>query len=180
MDERLLMDETTHRARRHLESVYGRIDTERMRELPIRNDRLRVEAVGFRPWDGHVLGVLITPWCMNLVLMPGDADDWRHLAEDDVCDWDLPAGPCQFNPCLFDDARLHLSAPLFSTVQDFPDQDTAREIAQEIMRSLLQPAAATTRPGGADDRHSDGRADALLGRAVSRRGLLRRVALLDD
>ena len=34
------------------------------------NPALAVEAVGFRPWGEHWLGILITPWFMNLVLMP--------------------------------------------------------------------------------------------------------------
>ena len=34
------------------------------------NPALSVEAVGFRPWDEHWLGVLVTPWFMNLWLMP--------------------------------------------------------------------------------------------------------------
>jgi [NiFe] hydrogenase assembly HybE family chaperone len=163
----------------HLEAVYGRIDEQRMRDLPIRNGRLSVEAVGFQPWDGHVIGVLVTPWCMNLVLMPGADDDWSDLAKTPVSKWELPAGAFQFNPCLFDDARLHLSTPLFSTVQDFPDQKTARTIAEEILRSLLKPAAGAGAVAAARNGERDHHADALMARPVSRRGLLRRLALLE-
>ena len=41
---------------------------------------LRVEAVGFAPWQGHWLGILITPWFMNLVLVPGEAASWQGVA----------------------------------------------------------------------------------------------------
>ena len=30
------------------------------------NPALAVEAVGFRPWEDHWLGVMVTPWFMNL------------------------------------------------------------------------------------------------------------------
>ena len=32
-----------------------------------------LEAVGFAPWESHWLGVLVTPWCINLMLLPRDA-----------------------------------------------------------------------------------------------------------
>ena len=53
----------------HYEAIYA----ERMRDLPIVNPRLAVEAVGFEQWEDQDLGVLITPWFMNLVLLPDSA-----------------------------------------------------------------------------------------------------------
>ncbi len=41
----------------------------RMRGLPIVNPALAVEAVGFAPWEGHWLGVMVTPWFINLTLL---------------------------------------------------------------------------------------------------------------
>jgi len=167
-------------AAQHLEAVYGRIAEQSMRDLPLYNERLRVEAVGFCLWDTHIIGVLITPWCMNLILMPGADDDWSHMNRDAVSEWELPAGTIEFNPCLFDDVSLHLSATLFSTVQDFPDHATARAIGKEIIRNLLDPSELPADAAAPSDGESDRRGDALLGRPVSRRGLLRRVALLDQ
>jgi [NiFe] hydrogenase assembly HybE family chaperone len=176
MDSSRPQENRAQRAARHLAAVYERISGERMRDLPIRNRHLSVEAIGFQPWDGHVIGVLVTPWCMNLVLMPGPDDDWSDRARAPASKWELPAGAFQFNPCLFDDVELHFSTPLFSSVQDFPDQATARAIAEEILSNLLQPAGAdaATHPG-----ERGHRADALTARPVSRRGLLRRLALLE-
>lgn len=42
-----------------------------MRDLPFYNSNLEVEAFGFSDFnDGSLIGVLITPWFMNLVVMP--------------------------------------------------------------------------------------------------------------
>ena len=57
------------------DEVDARIDAiyrERMQGLPIVNPELSVEAVGFEPFEAHELGVLISPWFMNLVLLPAD------------------------------------------------------------------------------------------------------------
>ena len=55
-----------------LESAFERVRRERMIDVPMLNPRLAVQAVGFRDWRGGWLGILITPWFMNLMLLPGD------------------------------------------------------------------------------------------------------------
>jgi rubredoxin len=51
----------------------------RMEGLPIVNAALEVEAVGFAPWEGRWLGVMLTPWCMNLMLVPQVPACWHSL-----------------------------------------------------------------------------------------------------
>lgn len=48
------------------------IGEQRMRDLPVYNAALSVEAVGFQPAEAGCIGVLITPWFMNLILLPDD------------------------------------------------------------------------------------------------------------
>ena len=55
----------------------------RMAGLAVVNPALRVEAVGFAPWQGCWLGVVVTPWCMNLVLAPLDPVMWQPLERGD-------------------------------------------------------------------------------------------------
>ena len=62
-----------------LEAAFGAVYEQRMQGLPFINAALAVEAVDFRPWNGHWLGVLITPWFMNLVLLPNDQAAWPAL-----------------------------------------------------------------------------------------------------
>ena len=47
------------------------VQRERMQDVPILHPGLQVEAVGFCDWEGGRLGVLITPWFMNLIFIPG-------------------------------------------------------------------------------------------------------------
>jgi [NiFe] hydrogenase assembly HybE family chaperone len=61
---------------------YQAIYEERMRDLPIVNPKLAVEAVGFDQWEEKDLGILITPWFMNLVLLP-DSDRLVDLPQGD-------------------------------------------------------------------------------------------------
>ena len=134
---------------------YREIADERMRDLPVFNQRLDVEAVGFADFDEHRLGILITPWFMNLVLLPGN-DEWSTLDSGDALNLTLPEGDYEFRLCRDEAIGTFLSAVLFRTVADFPDQDMAREIAEQVLERLRAP-------------RDEPRADA---RKLSRRSLL--------
>lgn len=62
------------------EAVFRELHRGRMRDVPFLNAALHVQAVGFRPYlDERVgpstLGILITPWFMNIVLVPDEAPE---------------------------------------------------------------------------------------------------------
>jgi [NiFe] hydrogenase assembly HybE family chaperone len=115
---------------------YQAIHRERMRDLPIVNSKLAVEAVGFEQWEDKDLGVLITPWFMNLVLLP-DADRLKNMPQGERVECQFPSGPCELT--VYHDEHLgsYLAAVLFSTVADFPDQDVARAVAEEALAQIL-------------------------------------------
>ena len=50
-----------------LAGVYREIGERAMRDLPIFNDKLGVEAVGFRRFNGAIVGIMVTPWFMNVI-----------------------------------------------------------------------------------------------------------------
>lgn len=125
----------------HFEAVHA----ERMQGLPILNPRLAVRAVGFREFGNHWIGVLITPWFINLVLLPGTRQ-WSELAQGSVVDITFPGSEITFHVSQDDDIGTLLSAALFSSVADFPDEQTAVEVAQEIMERLFEAAAEKEKP----------------------------------
>jgi len=129
------MGDTVTNLVRHFEHIYA----EHMRELPIVNPRVQVEAVGFQDYEGHQLGVLITPWFMNLVLLvAGDA--WSDSAQGDKSSLEFPSGPIEFTISRDETLGTYLTAVLFRSVSDMPDQQTALAIAQQVMKNLFVPA----------------------------------------
>jgi [NiFe] hydrogenase assembly HybE family chaperone len=104
------------------------------------NARLQIEAVGFKRRDGRLCGVLLTPWCMNLLLLPEEGDEWHKLPAGKTVEVEFPSGR---HSCLLSAVEgivPHLNLPLFTTVQDFTDQDTARRVALETLRLLYLDA----------------------------------------
>ena len=115
---------------------YEKIYAERMQDLPIVNPGLQVEAAGFREYDGQRLGVLITPWFMNLLLLP-TGDEWKEETQGNTVDCEVPSGPVEFTVSVDDELGTFLSAILFRSMTDMTDQETARAIAEEIMKNLF-------------------------------------------
>ena len=118
-----------------------------MRGLPILNTALDVAAVGFRDFEEHAVGVLITPWFMNLMLLPGTAQ-WSDLPQGSAASVEFPGSAIEFNVSHDEETGTLLSAALFSSVADFPDQETAAAVASEVLRRLMEPAAATAEDSG--------------------------------
>ncbi|MCH5376759.1 MAG: [NiFe]-hydrogenase assembly chaperone HybE [Planctomycetes bacterium] len=120
----------------HLVEYYQGVFEARFRGLPIINPSLEVEAVGFRPLDEHEFGALITPWFINLVLLPGTGR-WDDSPQGSICNIEFPGGKVDFTVSHDEELGTTLSAAMFGTVADFPEQAMARDIAGETLRLLF-------------------------------------------
>ena len=119
-----------------LQTVFEDIARTRMQGLPMVNPALQVQAVGFRDWQGRSLGVLLTPWSMNLMLLPAVGEDWGALQPGSKTCHQLPSGPYEF--VLGEEPGIgpYQQCSLFSPMFDFPDQDTALATATAVMEAL--------------------------------------------
>jgi len=125
-----------------LEAAYRRIQSERMQGVPMLNPALGVAAVGFAEWEGRWLGVMVTPWFMNLMLVPRDPAAWTPLRTGAKRKYALPAGEYEFiggdDPAIGEYQMCSLFSPMF----DFTDMDTAALTAKLALEALLDPAHA--------------------------------------
>ncbi len=121
-----------------LAAAYRDVVAPRMVSLPMYNPRLEIEAVGFQILDGRQCGILFTPWFMNLIVLPGEKDDWSGLESGKKLSVAFPAGDYEFMLNKPEGLPPHLGMPLFTTVIDFDDQDTARRVAMEILLNLYR------------------------------------------
>ncbi len=145
---------------RNLACAYGRIYEYVMRDVPICNHALAIEAVGFRAFEGRVFGIVVTPWFMNLVAVDETKDAVSvQGSEGSSLRLSLPAGDVGFIAGRLEGfGRLH-SCSLFSPMHDFADMDVARRTAAEALKALFEPATladpvATAKPPAAFDRRT--------------------------
>jgi [NiFe] hydrogenase assembly HybE family chaperone len=122
-----------------LESAFRAIEAERMAGLPILNHALLVEAVGFRLWRAHCVGVLITPWFMKLLVLPPDGDGFHDLAPGSRHNFEFPTGPCELTVGEEPGIGRFLGESLFSPMAAFASQAQAVAKAEGIMLRLMTP-----------------------------------------
>jgi [NiFe] hydrogenase assembly HybE family chaperone len=120
-----------------LEAAFTSILRERMQDMPMVNPALAVEAVGFRPWRDHWLGILVTPWFMNLLLMPRVSAKWQPIAAGETRQYAFPAGVFEFigarDPLLGDYQACSLFSPMF----DFATMQGAHDTALAALEALF-------------------------------------------
>ncbi len=120
-----------------LEKAFTLILNERMAGIPILNEELKVEAVDFQEYEGRTLGIIITPWLMNLVLLPGKNDNWSGLNIGDIQSYDFPAESRDFTVNEIDDLGVLQSCALYSPMFKFVNQDHARAAARKALADLM-------------------------------------------
>lgn len=113
-----------------------------MHDMPFVNPALSVEAIGFQRQDGDWLGVVITPWFINLFLLPGGGTLWRDVPTGEHATVALPVGELDFigdNPGSDAAVAAYQYCPLLSPVQQVPTQDAARAIARDALATVRTP-----------------------------------------
>lgn len=118
-----------------LAGVYREIGARAMHDLPIYNDALGVEAIGFRRFNGTIVGIMVTPWFMN-VIMPASADAQAGAMQR----MRFPTGDIEFVVSQVSPIGPIASCSLFSPMSEFADMDVARATAEAALAELMLPA----------------------------------------
>ncbi|GHT94597.1 hypothetical protein AGMMS49545_16150 [Betaproteobacteria bacterium] len=124
-----------------LERVFRRIAATGMADMPLANPALGVEAVAFRRQgeSGHWLGVLITPWAMNLLYLPAEngVPPWSNKKAGDKHLWHFPSGDYEFTVAAEDELGVYHLCSLFSPPTQFASQEAARQTACATLAALM-------------------------------------------
>ncbi|MCD2174378.1 [NiFe]-hydrogenase assembly chaperone HybE [Rhizobium sp. C4] len=129
-----------------LEERYRHIAATAMADVPICNPALSVAATGFRPWGGRAVGVVTTPWFMNLIAMPLPGTEMEPVAAGKSVRLNLPAGEVEFIVGELDGVGRVDSCSLFSPVFEFASMEEANEVAAEIVRTFFDVKALEPPP----------------------------------
>ncbi|MDR0736753.1 MAG: [NiFe]-hydrogenase assembly chaperone HybE [Zoogloeaceae bacterium] len=129
---------------RSLTRVFRRVAANGMADMPFGNPALVVEAVGFRRTEnGRWLGVLITPWAVNLLLLPAARAraPWPETVAGGTQLWRFPSGAYEFIAAAGEELGVYHFCSLFSPPHQFASQEAARQTASAVLSGLFIPAA---------------------------------------
>ncbi|HFD31931.1 MAG TPA: [NiFe]-hydrogenase assembly, chaperone, HybE [Gammaproteobacteria bacterium] len=122
-----------------LEQLFSEILTTRMQGVPVVNKRLTVKAIGFHQWNEQFIGVLLTPWFMNIMLLPEneESEAWQDLMIGQEIAHQLPSGRYTFVVGFEEDLGFYQSCSLFSPMFEFENQQAAELTAEEAVNALF-------------------------------------------
>ncbi len=126
-----------------LESTFTSIQHTRMRGVPVIHPDLAVNAENFTRWRDYYLGVLVTPWFMNLVLLPADDATREDFAARKVGSKQshvFPAGGYEFIVGEETAIGHYQACSLFSPMFEFRDQAAALDTAAAVLAELMNDA----------------------------------------
>lgn len=139
-----------------VEAAFERVAAARMHGVPILNPSLRVAAVGMRPVEDGWLCALVTPWCINLMLLPASSTEAASLASGTKVKRHFPAGVFEFTAGWEDGLGPYQMCSLFSPVLEFENQEAALIAAEAALGAVFNAGLGAEKPST----------------GVSRRGLL--------
>ncbi len=120
-----------------LQARFEHIHRHQMAGVPMLNPALQVQAIGFRPWSEHWLGVLVTPWFMNLMLLPRVQERWQPIPERDSRHYVFPAGVFEFIGGRDVELGDYQACSLFSPMFEFADHAAAHDTAVAALAALF-------------------------------------------
>ncbi|MCI4664579.1 MAG: [NiFe]-hydrogenase assembly chaperone HybE [Neomegalonema sp.] len=122
-----------------LERCFADIQATRMDGVPILNPSLMTACVGMQSWRSHHLCILLTPWFMNVMLLPEEQDKAAGRVGDKQ-EFEFPAGVFEFIRGHEDAIGAYWMCSLFSPMFEFQDQQTALAAAEASIAELMRPA----------------------------------------
>lgn len=133
-----------------LVASFARIGEETMRGLPFYNEDLAVEAVGFEQFGDEWLGALITPWFLNLMLVPEAPLPYVESANGRQRAVVLPGGPVTFRCGGTDTVGLFHAHSIASPMDAYKTQAQARAAARLALARLCTPPQEASAPVSQD------------------------------
>lgn len=123
------------------------IDKDRMQDLPIYNSALKVEAVDFQqieiqPSIQAWIGVLITPWFINVILI--DIGNVPHAQLGQKVSYQFPSGDHELMVGEDEELGRYDFLSLESPVLKYKTQQSAQETARTGLQKLLAPSRQDT------------------------------------
>jgi [NiFe] hydrogenase assembly HybE family chaperone len=154
---------TDHPRVQALIELFQRIDAG-MRDMPFYNEKIGIEAIGFRPFgEGKLLGVVLTPWFMNMIKLPIEPVPMEMAKIGRIASVELPAGKRTFAVGGDEAVGLYKAHSLHSPVLSFTLPGQAQAEARRMLALLMTP------PGGAAETAASSISDASR---LDRRALL--------
>ncbi|WP_019212585.1 hydrogenase-2 assembly chaperone [Yersinia massiliensis] len=120
-----------------LERVFAQIADDEMCGLPFYRDHIPLRACGFQLFEQQWVGVILTPWMMSLVVLPGPEQRWQRRVIGERLMLSLPCGSIGFTVSEVAGCGQYLSRSLMSPLETTLSAERAVQLAEQSARMAL-------------------------------------------
>ncbi|MBD1577633.1 [NiFe]-hydrogenase assembly chaperone HybE [Vibrio sp. S11_S32] len=125
-----------------IEAVYQRIFAQQMQSLSFVSPHIEIEMVSLQPYQDHWMGGMITPWMLNLMIMPMDETQglWADLRVGEEIGLHLAGNDYRFYASEVAGIGQFLACSLMSPIAGLTEHSQAVTLAKDVMRLVTSLA----------------------------------------
>nr|WP_278989005.1 hydrogenase-2 assembly chaperone [Plesiomonas shigelloides] len=120
-----------------LEQTFSEIAQGEMQTLPFFRAQVPVRALGFQCYEGQWVGVMLTPWMLSILVLPGLDQVWDSRPQGERLGLRLPFGNAVFHVCEIEAIGQYLSCSLMSPLDPAMSAEQALQLATDVSRQVL-------------------------------------------
>lgn len=163
----MLAQPTAAQLAARIEAHYRAVAAGPMADVPLCNPQLSVRVAGLVEWDGVRVAVLVMPWAINLLILPGTAP-WQPAESLAKTRWRFPSGDYEFVYGADVGFGPYQVCSLFSPALEFDSMEAACDTASAALTALLRAPVEPVAPvDSATDAGVSGRRRWLFGRRAA-------------
>lgn len=122
--------------------VFTSIGEKSMHDMPLYNHAIGYHATEFEVFNEYWIGLLVTPWFLNLMAFPAKTSTQKHIEQQMVgekCHIALPSGRFEFIKGYNDELESYFSCSLLSPVFELNSKEHAVETLNLALSEIMTP-----------------------------------------
>lgn len=120
-----------------VEAAFTRVAEQSMHDLSFLHPTMPVHASEFSLFDGQWVGVVITPWMLSAIILPGPEQYWPHRVVGDKVGLILPYGEMTYTVGELDGLTQYVACSLMSPLEKKMTPEQGIHLVDDCQRILL-------------------------------------------
>ncbi|OAT25852.1 hydrogenase-2 assembly chaperone [Proteus myxofaciens] len=120
-----------------LEANFRHIANKEMQNLPFYRQHIPIKAVINTLFDKQWIGAILTPWMLELIILPGPNQEWPYRKIGERLALALPCGEVKFVVGELADGMQYLACSLMSPLNPHLDAEHAIQLAENSAKMAL-------------------------------------------
>ncbi|EKT53468.1 hydrogenase-2 assembly chaperone [Providencia sneebia] len=120
-----------------VQAAFERVSKLEMHDLSFLHPSMCIYASEFTLFENQWVGVVVTPWMLSAIILPGINQYWPHRTIGDKIGLKLPYGEMTYTVGELDELTQYLACSLMSPLDRTLSREQGQQLADDCLRILL-------------------------------------------